>query len=381
MMSSTPISAEVLKLFGDRDQTPVERAVAELRAGRAVLIAHGAGTLALAAAESATDAMLGGLRATASGGVRLLLSATRLHYLGTTTANRAMALDATGFEPARIDALIRVSDMRAPALPLLPAGPAAESALALLRLALLLPAGLVCDISPALATELSAVAVTPEAIATYAAEKLAGIHIVSRAPVPLFNARKAEFVVFRGGEGLREQIAVIVGEPDPAAPVLVRLHSACLTGDLFGSLRCDCGDQLRNAVKAMAEQGSGVLLYLDQEGRGNGIANKMRAYRLQYDGMDTYDADRALGLEDDGRHFDFAAEMLRQLGFGTIELMTNNPAKAVALGRAGIAVAGTRRVYGRLSAENIGYLEAKRDHAGHLVDPAKLIDTLIEAAE
>jgi GTP cyclohydrolase II len=380
MMSSTPISAEVLKLFGDRDQTPVERAIAELRAGRAVLIAHAAGTLALAPAESASDAMLAGLRATASNGVRLLLSATRLHYLGVQTASGTMALDAAAFDPARINALIRLSDTT-PDAPLLPAGPAADSALALLRLALLLPAALVCDISPALASGLAAVTVTPEAIAAYAAGKLAGIHIVSRAPVPLFNARKAEFVVFRGGEGLREQIAIVVGEPDPATPVLVRLHSACLTGDLFGSLRCDCGDQLRNAVKTMAEQGGGVLLYLDQEGRGNGIANKMRAYRLQYDGLDTYDADRMLGFEDDGRHFDFAAEMLRQLGYGTIKLMTNNPAKAAALARAGITVAATQRIYGRLSAENISYLEAKRDHAGHLVDPANLIDTLIEAAE
>src|SRR5262249_35060571 len=154
--------------------------------------------------------------------------------------------------------------------------------------------------------------------------------------------------VFRGGEGLRDQVAVIVGPPDLSRPVPVRLHSACLTGDLFGSLKCDCGDQLRNTVQHMAEGEGGIVLYLDQEGRGNGIANKMKAYRLQAQGYDTYDADAALGFDLDQRRFDFAAEMLRQLGVRRVRLFTNNPEKIRALEAAGLEVVGSERALGRL---------------------------------
>ena len=147
----------------------------------------------------------------------------------------------------------------------------------------------------------------------------------------------------------------------------MRLHSACLTGDLFGSLKCDCGDQLRRTVRWMAENGGGVLLYLDQEGRGNGIANKIRAYRLQAQGYDTYEADEALGFDLDGRRFDFAVEMLRQLGVGRVRLLTNNPEKAHALRRAGLDVASEHRIFGRSTPENVRYLAAKRDRAGHMI--------------
>ncbi len=129
-------------------------------------------------------------------------------------------------------------------------------------------------------------------------------------------------------------MAIIVGNLDLSRPVPVRLHSACLTGDLFGSLKCDCGDQLRDTVRWMAETDGGILLYLDQEGRGNGIANKMRAYKLQSEGWDTYDADEVLGFDLDQRRFAFAAEMLRQLGVAKVTALTNNPEKIKAL-RAG----------------------------------------------
>ena len=164
------------------------------------------------------------------------------------------------------------------------------------------------------------------------------------APVPLEGAPETEFVVFRGGEGLRDQVAVLVGGPNLLQSVAVRLHSACLTGDLFGSLKCDCGDQLRRTARWMAENGGGILLYLDHEGRGNGIANKIRAYKLQAQGYDTYEADEALGFELDERRFDFAAEMLRQLGVSRVHVLTNNPEKAAALRRAGLDVVSEHRV-------------------------------------
>jgi GTP cyclohydrolase II len=163
-------------------------------------------------------------------------------------------------------------------------------------------------------------------------------------------------------------VAIVVGSPDLTKPVAVRMHSACLTGDLFGSLKCDCGDQLRNTVRSMAESDGGILLYLDQEGRGNGIANKMRAYKLQSQGWDTYDADEALGFDLDQRHFDFAADMLKQLGVKTVRLMTNNPNKIDALKASGLDVVSDQRVLGRPTAENVRYLASKRDRAGHFID-------------
>ena len=380
-MSDAPVSRDVLSLFGDDDQTPVERAIAEMRAGRAVLIEHEDGVFAVTGAEFACDDLLAGLKQTSSGEVSMILSGARLRFLGSAAGQQPHAIDAAGLTPAEIDDLMRKPDLEL-TQPLLPAGPAAEAALALLRLALLLPSALIARVSTESAATLNAVRVSSSAVQRYAETRRKTVSIVSRAPVPLFTARDTEFVVFRGGEGLREQIAIIVGKPDAAEPVPVRLHSACITGDLFGSLRCDCGDQLRGAVKMMAEQGGGVLLYLDQEGRGNGIANKIRAYCLQYQGLDTYEADEALGLGADNRSFEFAAEMLRQIGYNKVSLLTNSPEKATALRRAGIEVADTQRVHGRLNSENVGYLTAKRDRAGHLVDPgAPQTDTLAPAAE
>jgi GTP cyclohydrolase II len=163
-------------------------------------------------------------------------------------------------------------------------------------------------------------------------------------------------------------VAIVVGRPDVSAPVTVRLHSACLTGDLFGSLKCDCGDQLRGSVRWMAEHGGGILLYLDQEGRGNGIANKIRAYKLQAQGYDTYDADEMLGFGPDQRRFDFAAEMLRQLGLRQVNLITNNPDKIAALEKAGLAVVSHQRSPARATPQNLHYLATKRERAGHLID-------------
>jgi len=212
------------------------------------------------------------------------------------------------------------------------------------------------------------VAVREADVLAYRQSQVRALRIVGRAPVPLEGAGETEFVVFRGGEGLRDQVAIIVGRPDLSRTVPVRLHSACLTGDLFGSLKCDCGDQLRSTVQWMAGNGGGILLYLDQEGRGNGIANKMRAYKLQAQGFDTYDADEILGFGLDQRRFDFAAEMLRQLGVTSVSIMTNNPEKIAALKAAGLAVVAEQRVIGRPTSENIRYLAAKRERAGHFID-------------
>ena len=147
----------------------------------------------------------------------------------------------------------------------------------------------------------------------------------------------ARFVVFRDAIGV-DQVAIIIGKPNFAEPVPVRLHSACLTGDVFGSRRCDCGDQLRLALTRLESIGGGVILYLAQEGRGIGLANKMRAYRLQDAGLDTHDANTTLGFEDDERDYGTAAKMLRTLNCMRIVLLTNNPAKLDGLTKAGIEI-------------------------------------------
>ena len=168
---------------------------------------------------------------------------------------------------------------------------------------------------------------------------------------------------------MREHIAIVIGDPDAwndAVPV--RLHSACLTGDLFGSLRCDCGEQLRESVRTIDERGGGVLLYLAQEGRGIGLANKLRAYTLQDSGLDTVDADQVLGFGEDERTYGVALEMLEQLDITRIELLTNNPEKIAAMDQGGVEVVNRRGVYGKLTKQNRRYLDAKAKRAGHWLE-------------
>jgi GTP cyclohydrolase II len=268
---------------------------------------------------------------------------------------------------ARIEHLALKIDGRIDA-PVRPIGPLDDEALELARLSLVLPAVVVVPLGAGIEIDPSLVRVSASAVREYRRAKALDLKIVSRAPVPLEGAPASEFVVFRGGEGLRDQVAVIIGKPDLSKPVTVRLHSACLTGDLFGSLKCDCGDQLRSTVRHMAQNEGGILLYLDQEGRGNGIANKIRAYKLQAQGYDTYDADEVLGFDADQRRFDFAAGMLKQLGATTVRVMTNNPEKLSALREAGLEVISDHRVLGRPTPENVSYLASKRDRAGHYID-------------
>ncbi|MEE2638214.1 MAG: GTP cyclohydrolase II RibA [Acidobacteriota bacterium] len=193
---------------------------------------------------------------------------------------------------------------------------------------------------------------------------------VSDGPVPLEHAEDARFMLFREGGGLLEHVAVLIGDrsrwPDP---VPLRLHSACLTGDLFGSLRCDCGEQLRASLQVFADRGGGILLYLSQEGRSIGLGNKLRAYSLQHTGLDTIDADGVLGFGDDERRYDVAVEMLRHLGVERVQLLTNNPAKVSALCAGGIKVVDRQPLFGTLNRHNLPYVKAKVDRAGHWLNP------------
>jgi len=370
-MVSSASTGDLSNLFGDPSLTQVERAIAELRAGRPVLLADEGRYFLISGAETASADLIAAMGEISGSAVKLVLSPARLRGLGLAEADAPMSIAAGSLDVDRIASLIAQPDAALEESPV-PAGAAECSALQLARHALLLPAVLMAPLAADAAPPL-ALLVQAEAIRRFGEQQSAKLHIVSRALVPLLGARNCEFVVFRGGEGLRDQIAVVVGTPDPDEPVLVRLHSACLTGDLFGSLRCDCGDQLRSTVTAMAEAGGGVLLYLDQEGRGNGIANKIRAYRLQSEGFDTFAADATLGFGLDSRQFEFAAEMLRQLDYTRVILLTNNPQKIEALRRSGLAVMDVERIYGRRGADNLRYLVAKRDHAGHLLGLDELV--------
>jgi GTP cyclohydrolase II len=188
---------------------------------------------------------------------------------------------------------------------------------------------------------------------------------VSEARVPLADAENTRIIAFRPLDGGVEHLAIIIGEPDPTKPVLARIHSECFTGDLLGSLRCDCGDQLRGAIAEIASGGAGILIYLAQEGRGIGLVNKLRAYQLQDQGFDTLDANEQLGFDADERVYIPAARMLRQLGFAKVRLLTNNPEKVAALSRWGVDV--VERVPHAFPANkhNEQYLRTKATRGGH----------------
>jgi GTP cyclohydrolase II len=240
----------------------------------------------------------------------------------------------------------------------------ARAALTLAKQAALLPAMLLADL--------------PDGAAFAAARGLTRLTLplpppgddareIAAARLPMALAGAGRLHVFRDPSGAAEHCAVEIGTPPRHAPVLARLHSACFTGDVLGSLKCDCGPQLHAALAAMGAAGAGVLLYLNQEGRGIGLANKLRAYALQDQGFDTVEANHRLGFEDDERDFRIGAAILRNLGFSAVRLMTNNPAKVERMEAHGVAV--TERVplaVGRTAA-NAGYLDTKAAKSGHLL--------------
>ena len=191
--------------------------------------------------------------------------------------------------------------------------------------------------------------------------------VVARAQLPLAGAENTRVLAFRPDTGGREHLALIIGNPEPPGPVLVRLHSECLTGDLLGSLKCDCGDQLRGAIATIGAQGAGILLYLAQEGRGIGLINKLKAYELQDQGFDTIDANERLGFEAEERRFAVAAEILKYLGYTSVRLMTNNPDKVGVLTQQGITVVERVAHQFPTNPHNAGYLATKKARAGHML--------------
>ncbi|WP_089997226.1 GTP cyclohydrolase II [Cognatiyoonia koreensis] len=241
-----------------------------------------------------------------------------------------------------------------------------RAAIALAKAARLLPAALCAEIDdPAdFATRHNLTMISGSSVTKAA---LSEMHRVISARLPLAVSDVGRLHIFRPEDGAEEHYAIEIGHPDRSAPVLSRLHSACFTGDLLGSLKCDCGPQLRGALAQMGEAGAGVLLYLNQEGRGIGLANKMRAYALQDQGFDTVEANHRLGFEDDERDFRIGAEILRKMGFNAVRLMTNNPAKIAKMESCGITVSERVPLQVGGNAHNAAYLATKAEKSGHLL--------------
>ncbi len=367
----------------------VQRALAELRGGRSVVVRdpeRPEASLGVVAVEPLVESALAGFDAQDgaafhgnAGEVRLLLAGDRARALELDTRAEAVELrvDVSGHDsPAAADALASLAGCSAPPWSAAVrrvsgctgASGAAVAALSLARQGGLIPALL---LGPA-ATEGARIGVDVDDIEAYPERRGRLLARASSARVPLPGAGRCEFVVYRERYGDAEHVAVVIGAPRTDAPVTVRIHSACFTGDLFGSMKCDCGEQLRGAVSRMASEGGGIVLYLQQEGRGIGLANKLRAYALQERGHDTIDADRSLGFRADGRDFTAARTMLADLGVSRVRLVTNNPRKIAALEAGGIEIAERLPSLASVNAHNAFYLETKRDRAGHLLGPSGL---------
>jgi len=243
-----------------------------------------------------------------------------------------------------------------------------RTALDLAKSARLLPAALVVDLTdgPAFALQHSLTAVPLHAAANALASRSA-LHPVIAARLPIEVSEAGRLHIFRPEDGGEEHYVIEVGRPDRNAPVLARLHSACFTGDVMGSLKCDCGPQLRAALAQMGAEGSGVLLYMNQEGRGIGLANKMRAYSLQDQGFDTVEANHRLGFEDDERDFRLGADILKSLGFSATRLLTNNPRKVAMMEATGIKVTQRVPLVVGENRHNTNYLAIKAAKSGHLL--------------
>jgi GTP cyclohydrolase II len=355
--------------FGRAEQIAAERGLAEFRSGRPVIVTSANGTIVGLPVDGLNEERLALFRRLCTPErLHLVITASRARVLGIEAAGAVGLVIGDGDSAAAIFSLVAEAPVERNLI-VVQAGPAAEGAIELAKIAKHLPAVLVADDAAITAASctLPLITVSADAVAQLRQAAIASLAVAAEATVPLNGGLPARFVVFRDAIG-GTSVAVIVGEPDFAQSVPVRLHSACLTGDVFGSRRCDCGDQLRLALSRLHKQGGGIILYLEQEGCGLGLTNKMRAYRLQDAGLDTLDANTTLGFDDDERDYGIAAHMLHMLGCTRVLLLTNNPAKLDGLTQAGIKVSGRITLQVPVNPDNRRYLTAKATRAGHKLD-------------
>ncbi|HEX9570113.1 MAG TPA: GTP cyclohydrolase II [Rhodospirillales bacterium] len=364
----------------------VDRAVSEVRRGRFVAVAGAGGIAVLVqAAEAVTPEALIELRRISRSDPVVAVTARRAAVLGLaeTVSNIVTLAGAAGLSADVIrDLADPLSDDPLPdaakasltvTVRKTPTFDCESAAVALMKLARLLPAAVAAKIADPTAEDLMAWASRHDLLLVdcgdifqYDGTAARTLRAVGSARVPLVDRHDTRITAFRPLDGGLEHLAIVIGEPAKDRPVLTRLHSECFTGDLLGSLRCDCGSQLQGAIKEIAAAGSGILIYLAQEGRGIGLVNKLRAYELQDRGFDTMDANEQLGFDADERVYLPAAQILRQLGFTRVRLMTNNPDKVTALGDCGIAVEERVPHAFPSNKHNESYLRTKAARGGHV---------------
>jgi len=360
---------------GDAGLVAVDRALAELRRGRAIAVQDAPARLwrlvvpletadvplvSHALAQSGAALLVTGARAAA---LRVPCESDEVLLLSLPPGLHADALQELG-RHWEADGWREALGMEVPHATC--ADELSVAAVQLAKSAQLLPALLVGEASTS-AVPPGVLAVRVDQVARSGKPEPDDLLRVSEARVPLRQGGMSRLVLFRDRRDASEHVAIVVGTPDANGVVPVRAHSSCFTGDLLGSLRCDCGEQLQTAVQRLHDEGGGVLLYLAQEGRGIGLANKLRAYQLQDAGLDTVDADRHLGFSADERSYAIAAAMLHQLGFLRIRLLTNSPHKVRELRARGIDVEEIESLLAPPNEHNERYLRTKRDRAGHLI--------------
>ncbi|PHS78947.1 MAG: GTP cyclohydrolase II [Rhodospirillaceae bacterium] len=360
----------------------VQRAVFELRSGRMVIVGTKSGDQALIlAAENVTEDNLKALRCLSEGPVHVALTGRRAKALELIDEDLGPAFRVVLNSHCTANTIHQYADplLGTPApsshVEEVPSRGYEQAAIGLTKIAHLLPTALVSKLNTSGANDAKTLAKEHNLLTVQAEDVFQSEHCVSQtlqrvseAPVPLQDAENARVIAYRPLDGGLEHLAIVIGDPTKAGkPALIRIHSQCFTGDLLGSLRCDCGDQLRGAIQAIAKDGGGVLLYLAQEGRGIGLVNKLRAYVLQDQGADTIEANEKLGFDADERIYLPAAFMLNDLGLKQVRLLTNNPTKVQALSEANIEVVDRVTHAFPSNQHNETYLQTKKIKAGHLL--------------
>ena len=356
----------------------IHRAASDLRRGVPVIIG-GEKPLLVVAAETAGMDALNEMKAISGAYPVLVLAPARAAAI----LRVPMSADATAMAvalPEPIQNIYVYQSLADPmvaqpvvqgALQAVPVPPLSDAAISLAKIGRMLPALLATTLSGD-AADVSAryglMEISAVDVLNYAEAEISGLRQIVSADVPLNDAPDSRVVAFRTDGSAIEHLAIVIGRPEKSDAPLVRIHSECFTGDLLGSMRCDCGEQLRGAIRRMAEDGAGILLYLAQEGRGIGLANKLRAYGLQDRGLDTMDANRALGWGADERNFLIGATMLRIMGINRVRLLTNNPDKLDAMTACGIEVTGREPHLFAPNGVNDEYLATKATRFGHMLD-------------
>lgn len=357
--------------------TRLDRVISELRRSGIVLIRSGLEAYWISSAETVSQASLDSFLHLSNGEPTIVVTGQRAGRLGFDVERDATVYCLQGFEEITQPLLERIAD---PASPLWSSesdglnvqditvsrgGKVPQAVIAMVKHARLLPAVIAAKADHTRTYD-NVLEISAEDIWQGLQQANGNLQIVAKARVPLEDSENTRIVAFRPRDGGSEHLAIIVGEPDINAPVMIRIHSECYTGDLLGSLRCDCGPQLRGAIALMATAGSGIVLYMAQEGRGIGLINKLRAYQIQDQGRDTVDANLDLGFEEDERDYHGAVQMLKLLGVKQVRLLTNNPRKVNSLTSLGVDVVERVAHVFPANRHNRGYLLTKGSRGGHL---------------